>query len=152
MNKPIIAIFDYGAGNLFSLKTSLEKNGAKTIAIVNDLKEIEEFDGLILPGVGNFDPAIKRIEKSKEIFVNAVKNNFPVLGICLGMEMLFENSEEGKLNGLSILNGNVKILPSSKVKIPHMGWNNLEIIKNNSKILEGIKNKSWVYFLYIRIE
>ncbi len=148
MNKPIIAIFDYGAGNLFSLKTSLEKNGAKTIAIVNDLKEIEEFDGLILPGVGNFDPAIKRIEKSKEIFVNAVKNNFPVLGICLGMEMLFENSEEGKLNGLSILNGNVKILPSSKVKIPHMGWNNLEIIKNNSKILEGIKNKSWVYFVH----
>lgn len=148
MNKPIIAIFDYGAGNLFSLKTSLEKNGAKTIAIVNDLKEIEEFDGLILPGVGNFDPAIKRIEKSKEIFVNAVKNNFPVLGICLGMEMLFENSEEGKLNGLSIVNGNVKILPSSKVKIPHMGWNNLEIIKNNSKILEGIKNKSWVYFVH----
>lgn len=148
MNKPIIAIFDYGAGNLFSLKTSLEKNGAKTIAIVNDLKEIEEFDGLILPGVGNFDPAIKRIEKSKEIFVNAIKNNFPILGICLGMEMLFENSEEGKLNGLSIVNGNVKILPSSKVKIPHMGWNNLEIIKNNSKILEGIKNKSWVYFVH----
>ncbi len=148
MNKPIIAIFDYGAGNLFSLKTSLEKNGAKEIIIVNDLKEIKKFDGLVLPGVGNFDPAIKRIKKFKEIFVNAVDNEFPVLGICLGMEMLFENSEEGKLNGLSILDGDVKILPSNKVKIPHIGWNNLEIVKSKSKILGNIKNKSWVYFVH----
>ncbi|NOJ29233.1 MAG: imidazole glycerol phosphate synthase subunit HisH [Nitrososphaeraceae archaeon] len=148
MSKPNIAIFDYGAGNLFSLKTSLEKNGADKIVILNDLKGIEKFDGLILPGVGNFDPAIKTIEKSKEILVDVVNKGFPVLGICLGMEMLFENSEEGKLNGLSIFNGNVKILPSHKVKIPHMGWNNLDIVKSGSKILEGIKDRSWVYFVH----
>lgn len=142
-----IAIFDYGAGNLYSLKCSLERNGSK-VSIIKTLENTKKFDGLILPGVGNFDPAIRSIEPFKKKFSNLIENKTPVLGICLGMEMLFNNSEEGELEGLKILDGVVSMLPKKKVKIPHMGWNNLEIIQKDSKILKGIRNESWVYFVH----
>jgi glutamine amidotransferase len=77
-----------------------------------------------------------------------LEKNFPILGICLGMEMLFNNSEEGKLEGLKILNGRVIMLPIKKVKIPHMGWNNLEITDKTCKILHGLKDGCWVYFVH----
>ncbi len=141
-----VAIFDYGAGNIFSLKNSLEKAGA-TVDIITTFDEPNQYSGLLLPGVGNFDPAIKSIhEHSKIEFKDYVKDNTPVLGICLGMEMFFEKSEEGQEKGLSIIDGEVIELPSS-MKIPHMGWNNLEI-KKSGKILEGVNNGSWVYFVH----
>jgi glutamine amidotransferase len=142
-----IAIFDYGAGNLFSLKSSLERNGAESVDIIYNLKELSKFDGLILPGVGNFDPAIKSIESSAGYLDKAIDNCMPLLGICLGMEILFNKSEEGKLEGLKILSGEVVMLPKGKVKVPHMGWNNLKI-KTQSKLLNGVKDKSWVYFVH----
>lgn len=142
-----IAIFDYGAGNLFSLKSALERNGAESVEIVNDLKDLSRFDGLVLPGVGNFDPAIKSIESSAQHLDKAIESGMPVLGICLGMEMLFDRSEEGELEGLKILDGDVVLLPKSKVKIPHMGWNNLQI-KGDSRLLKGIRDNSWVYFVH----
>ena len=142
-----IAIFDYGAGNLFSLRSSLERNGAKSVDIIYNLKELSKFDGLILPGVGNFDPAIKSIESSVGYLDKAIDNCIPLLGICLGMEILFNKSEEGKLEGLKILSGEVVMLPKGKVKVPHMGWNNLKI-KTQSKLLKGVKDKSWVYFVH----
>ena len=142
-----IAIFDYGAGNLFSLKCSLERNGAESVDIIYNLKELSKFDGLILPGVGNFDPAIKSIESSAGYLDKAIDNCMPLLGICLGMEILFNKSEEGKLEGLKILSGEVVMLPKGKVKVPHMGWNNLKI-KTQSKLLNGVKDKSWVYFVH----
>jgi imidazole glycerol-phosphate synthase subunit HisH len=143
-----IAIFDYGAGNLYSLKCSLERNGAKKVSIIKSLKSINRYNGLILPGVGNFDPAIQSIEPYRNDFDNLVEKDFPLLCICLGMEMLFDNSEEGKLEGLKILNGNVIMLPRKRVKIPHMGWNNLEIADKKSKILHGLKDGCWVYFVH----
>jgi imidazole glycerol-phosphate synthase subunit HisH len=146
MNK--VAIFDYGAGNLFSLKVALERNGAHKVMIIQDMKSLNNFDGLILPGVGNFDPAIKSIEQGKELFVKAIDDYMPMLGICLGMEILFDRSEEGILEGLKILDGDVVMLPKQKVKVPHMGWNNLEITRRESKLLEGITNNSWVYFVH----
>ena len=142
-----IAIFDYGAGNLFSLKSSLERNGAESVDIIYNLKELSKFDGLILPGVGNFDPAIKSIESSVGYLDKAIDNCIPLLGICLGMEILFNKSEEGKLEGLKILSGEVVMLPKGKVKVPHIGWNNLKI-KTQSKLLKGVKDKSWVYFVH----
>ena len=142
-----IAIFDYGAGNLFSLKSSLERNGAESVDIIYNLKELSKFDGLILPGVGNFDPAIKSIESSAGYLDKAIDNCMPLLGICLGMEILFNKSEEGKLEGLKILSGEVVMLPKGKVKVPHMGWNNLKI-KTQCKLLKGVKDKSWVYFVH----
>jgi imidazole glycerol-phosphate synthase subunit HisH len=146
MNK--VAIFDYGAGNLFSLKVALERNGAHKVMIIQDMKSLNNFDGLVLPGVGNFDPAIKSIEQGKELFVKAIEDYMPMLGICLGMEILFDRSEEGILEGLKILDGDVVMLPKQKVKVPHMGWNNLEITRRESKLLEGITNNSWVYFVH----
>ena len=143
-----IAIFDYGSGNLFSLKYALERNGAKNVLIVNNMKRIESFDGLVLPGVGNFDPAIKSIEGDKKLFVKAVENHMPILGICLGMEMLFDHSQEGILAGLRVLEGQVVTLNKKKVKVPHMGWNNLEIKKKGSKLLKDVKDGAWVYFVH----
>ncbi|HJS67809.1 MAG TPA: imidazole glycerol phosphate synthase subunit HisH [Nitrososphaera sp.] len=142
-----IAIFDYGAGNLFSLKSALERNGAEGVEIIYDLKEADRFDGLVLPGVGNFDPAIKSIEGSAKHLDKAIESGKPVMGICLGMEMLFERSEEGVLEGLKILDGDVVLLPKGKVKVPHMGWNNLQI-KGDSKLLKGVRDNSWVYFVH----
>ena len=141
-----VAIFDYGAGNIFSLKNSLEKAGA-TVDVINTFDKPNHYSGLLLPGVGNFDPAIKSIhEHSKIGFKDYVKDDTPVLGICLGMEMFFDKSEEGQEEGLSVIDGEVIELPSS-MKIPHMGWNNLEI-KRPGKILEGVNDGSWVYFVH----
>jgi imidazole glycerol-phosphate synthase subunit HisH len=142
-----IAIFDYGAGNLFSLKSALERNGAQRVEIIYDLRELPKYDGLVLPGVGNFDPAIRSIVRSAQHLDNAINSGMPVMGICLGMAMLFERSEEGKLEGLKILNGDVVMLPKGKVKIPHMGWNNLQI-RGDSRVLRGVRDSSWVYFVH----
>jgi glutamine amidotransferase len=141
-----VAIFDYGAGNIFSLKNSFEKSGA-TVDVITNFDKPNDYSGLLLPGVGNFDPAIESITKpSKTKFKDFVKDNTPVLGICLGMEMFFEKSEEGKEKGLGVMDGEVIILPPS-MKVPHMGWNDLEI-KKSGKILEGVDNGSWVYFVH----
>ena len=139
-----LAIFDYGAGNIFSLKNSLEKTGA-TVDVITNFDKPNIYSGLLLPGVGNFDPAIKNIYKSKTDFNDYVKD-IPILGICLGMEMFFDKSEEGHEKGLSVIKGDVIILPPS-MKVPHMGWNNLEI-KKSGKILEGVKDSTWVYFVH----
>ena len=141
-----IAIFDYGAGNLFSLKAALERNGAQ-VTIIRDMENLDRFDGLVLPGVGNFDPAIESVGKDAGRLEKAIDSGMPVIGICLGMEMLFNKSEEGKLEGLKILDGEVVMLPKRKVKVPHMGWNNLKI-KGKSRFLEGVKDGSWVYFVH----
>lgn len=141
-----LAIFDYGAGNIFSLKNSFEKAGAE-IDVITNFNKSNNYSGLLLPGVGNFDPAIKSItEESKTGFRDFVKDSTPVLGICLGMEMFFEKSEEGKEEGLGVIDGEVIVLPPS-LKVPHMGWNDLEI-KKSGKILDGVKNGSWVYFVH----
>jgi len=141
-----VAIFDYGAGNIFSLKTSLEKNGA-SVDVITSFDQAKNFAGILLPGVGNFDPAIRSIrDYSATQFKDFVQDKIPVLGICLGMEMFFAKSEEGKEKGLDILNGEVVLLPKD-MKIPHMGWNSLQI-KKESKILNGVDDGSWVYFVH----
>lgn len=143
-----IAIFDFGAGNLFNLHQSLLRNGAHTVDIIRTLNELENYDGLVLPGVGNFDSAISSIQKDSISLNAAVDSGVPILGICLGLEMLFNKSEEGILDGLKVLDGNVLILPKTKVKVPHIGWNNLRIVKTECNLLKGIPQDSWVYFVH----
>ena len=146
-----ISIFDYGAGNIFSLKSSLQRNGAEEVPIINYLdfdSTSDEIDGIVLPGVGNFDPAIISINKCRSGFSKIIEKNIPILGICLGMEMLFEKSEEGQLAGLDIIKGKVLSLPKNLVKIPHIGWNCLDITDKDSKLFEGVPNGSWVYFVH----
>ena len=139
-----VAIFDYGAGNIFSLKNSLEKVGA-TVSIITDFDKQNNFSGVFLPGVGNFDPAMVSISKSTTSFLDFVKET-PVFGICLGMEMFFKQSQEGIEKGLNVIDGEVISLPNS-LKVPHMGWNDLQI-KEPGVILNGVKNGSWVYFVH----
>ena len=139
-----IAIFDYGAGNIFSLKNALEKQGA-TVEVQTQVDKLKGYDGIFLPGVGNFDPAIQSINRDSENFLDVVGDT-PVFGICLGMEMFFDKSQEGKEKGLGVINGDVIVLPNT-LKVPHMGWNALEI-KQENKILEGVENGSWVYFVH----
>jgi len=141
-----VAIFDYGAGNIFSLRMALEKQGA-TVDVITNFDATNDYSGLLLPGVGNFDPAIRSIrDYSSTSFSDYVKDKTPVLGICLGMEMFFEKSEEGKEKGLSVMEGEVVLLPN-KFKIPHMGWNSLKI-KKSSPLLDGVPDSSWVYFVH----
>ena len=140
-----VAIFDYGAGNIFSLKNSLEKVGA-TVDVITTFDNPNVYSGLLLPGVGNFDPAMNSVRNYSKTEFRDYVGSMPVLGICLGMEMFFEKSEEGKEKGLDVIDGEVIILPSS-MKVPHMGWNDLEI-KKPGKILEGVKDGSWAYFVH----
>lgn len=143
-----IAIFDFGAGNLFNLHQSLLRNGALSVDIIRTLKELEKYDGLVLPGVGNFDNAISSIRRDAVSLNMAVDNGIPILGICLGLEMLFNKSEEGVLEGLKLIEGDVMMLSKKKVKVPHIGWNNLRIVKRESNLLKGIPQDSWVYFVH----
>ena len=143
-----IAIFDFGAGNLFSLHHSLHRNGAQTVDIIRTLDGLEKYDGLVLPGVGNFDSAISSMQKDAVMLNTAVNDGLPILGICLGLEMLFNKSQEGTLDGLKVLEGEVLLLPRKRVKVPHMGWNNLRIVMTDCKLLKGIPQDSWVYFVH----
>jgi imidazole glycerol-phosphate synthase subunit HisH len=143
-----LAIFDYGAGNLFSLEYSMRKNGAKHVSIIKDMDALDEFDGLVLPGVGNFDPAIVSLEPFKRTLEKLSVDGTPILGICLGMEMFLEKSEEGELDGLKLLKGYVQMLDKKQVKVPHIGWNNLIVVNKNGKLLSGVQDGSWVYFVH----
>ncbi|HEX6379558.1 MAG TPA: imidazole glycerol phosphate synthase subunit HisH [Nitrososphaeraceae archaeon] len=143
-----IAIFDFGAGNLFNLHQSLLGNGAHSVDIIRSLRQLGNYDGLVLPGVGNFDSAISSMQKDSGLLNAAVDKGMPILGICLGLEMLFDKSEEGILEGLKVLDGDVLMLPRMKVKVPHIGWNNLRIVKTGSNLLKGIPQDSWVYFVH----
>lgn len=139
-----VAIFDYGAGNIFSLKNSLEREGADAVEVITDFDARVRYDGLLLPGVGNFDPAMRAI--SRNGFADYVGEEMQVLGICLGMEIFFAKSEEGRERGLDVINGTITALPST-MKVPHMGWNRLDI-RRPGRLLEGVKDGSWVYFVH----
>jgi glutamine amidotransferase len=140
-----VAIFDYGAGNLFNITLALRSQGLDA-RVVDTIPESSEFDGLVLPGVGNFRPAMSRLRQYRDRITEIAARGPPVLGICLGMQLMFESSEEGPADGLGLVKGKVVRLPDS-VKIPHMGWNQLNVNKPGG-ILEGISNGSWCYFVH----
>ncbi len=142
---PKTVIFDYGAGNLLSLKVAFEKVGL-TAKISSSKQELKNADAIALPGVGNFAAATHKLESVKNEIVEAAKDGVPLLGICLGLQLFFTQSEEGKGTGLALYDGKSLWLPST-VKVPHMGWNTLRIIKQ-SELLEGVKDGSYVYFVH----
>lgn len=148
----MIAIIDYGVGNLFSLTCSLNSIGAETV-ITSDPQAIRKADKLLLPGVGAFEDAIAKLKASglDQIITREVKNGKPILGICLGMQMLFEKSYEyGVHEGLGLLKGSVVPMAGKipeTLKIPHIGWNALSI-KKEHKLLRYIKDGDFVYFVH----
>ena len=149
----MVAIVDYGVGNLFSLKSSLAHIGAEVV-VTNDKEKLANADQIILPGVGAFEDAAKKLRESglDLIIKELVKNGKPLMGICLGMQMLFEKSYEyGEHEGLGLIKGNIvpiKDYISDEYKIPHIGWNPLNFKNNTSPIFENIKDGDCVYFVH----
>ena len=113
-----IAILDYGVGNLFSIQTALKKLGVTTI-VTSELDTNLEYDGIILPGVGGWKYAVKRIQVNQKILNDYYENNKPILGVCLGMQLFFEKSAEGPGDGLGFFEGEIMLF-SNDVKVPHI--------------------------------
>ena len=146
----MIAIIDYDAGNLKSVEKALAHIGEESV-ITRDFQTILNADKVILPGVGAFGDAmanLKRLELDKVIRELNEKQT-PFLGICLGLQLLFESSDETQgVEGLGILKGKiVKIPPAPGLKIPHMGWNSLHF-QNNGRLFQGIPEQTYVYFVH----
>ena len=149
----MIGIIDYGVGNLFSLKSSFEAIGQEVL-ISGDASVLEQTDRLILPGVGAFGDAAEKLRQTgMDRFVcQQAASGKPLMGICLGMQLLFEKSYEyGEHRGLGLLQGEVipmaGLLPQ-ELKIPQIGWNALEITNPTSRLLSGIKQGDFVYFVH----
>jgi glutamine amidotransferase len=148
----MIAIVDYGVGNLFSIHSSFKKIGVESV-ITNDKQVIIDADKVILPGVGAFGDAAKKLKDSglDVVIKQIAKDNKPLLGICLGMQLLFNKSYEyGEHEGLGLIEGEVLPLENAihSLKIPHMGWNSLKFQKTNSRLLKYINDGDYVYFVH----
>jgi glutamine amidotransferase len=138
-------IFDYGVGNLLSLKIALEKAGLN-VTIGTTAADLSEADALALPGVGSFTAAAGKLEAVKETLKTKVEEGTPFLGICLGLQLFFESSMEGPGSGLGFFEGKCLQLPST-VKVPHMGWNTLNFVRSN-ELFDGIAEGTYVYFVH----
>ena len=149
----MIAIADYGVGNLFSLKSSFEYIGEKTL-VTSDEGQIMSADKIILPGVGAFGDAAEKLKSSglDGTIKKAAENGKPILGICLGMQLLFEKSYEyGEHDGLGLIKGEIRpiaeVIPKN-LKIPHIGWNRLCFKNEKSKLFRYIDDGDYVYFVH----
>ena len=143
----MIAIIDYNMGNLASVKNAFNKIG-ENVDIITNPEDVKKYDKIILPGVGAFKDAMNHLNKDglKEAILEFAKSGKYLLGICLGMQLLFEDSEEfGKTQGLNLIKGKVKYFKNIDLKVPHMGWN--EVFLKENKLLEGLNNP-FLYFVH----
>lgn len=146
----MIGIIDYDAGNIRSVEKALSYLGEKTV-VSRDPDILKSVDKVILPGVGSFGQAMENLHRYELVPVirDMIEDGKPFLGICLGLQLLFESSEESPgAEGLGILKGKILKIPSSPgLKIPHMGWNSLHL-QNNGRLFRGINEQSYVYFVH----
>ncbi len=147
----MIAIIDYGAGNLRSVQKGFEKTGADVL-ITDDPDEIRRADGVVLPGVGAFADCYAGIAARglTEVVRESVHVGKPFLGICVGLQLLFTESEEGgPCPGFDIIHGPVRRFPRSGAqKVPHMGWNQIDIVRAECPLFDGVEPGSFVYFVH----
>ncbi|MDQ1280141.1 MAG: imidazole glycerol-phosphate synthase subunit HisH [Thermoproteota archaeon] len=144
---PKIVIIDSGLGNIRSVQKGIEKTGCIAY-ITTEAKEIREADALILPGVGAFRDAINNIRPLSNAISEEVNSGKPLLGICLGLQLLFtESTEGGCYEGLNVLKGKIIRLPDT-LKVPHMGWNSLKLVDFNNPIVREVPSNSYVYFVH----
>lgn len=148
--KNMIAIIDYDAGNMKSVEKAFQYLG-EDVVMTRNRDEILSADRVVLPGVGAFGDAMEKLKKYDLVktIKDCVEMKKPFLGICLGLQLLFERSDEDKdAQGLGILKGEILRIPESEgLKIPHMGWNNISV-KPGSRLFEGIKDDTYVYFVH----
>ena len=146
----MVAVIDYDAGNIRSVEKAMAALGEESV-VTRDAGTILAADHVILPGVGAFGDAMEKLHKYrlKEVIEETVGKGTPFLGICLGLQLLFEGSEESDgVEGLGILQGRIVRLPEAQgVKIPHIGWNSLRY-PNPGRLFEGIKEEAYVYFVH----
>ncbi len=149
----MIAIVDYGVGNLFSLESSFKSIGADVV-VTSDVGVIESADKIVLPGVGAFEDAAKKLSDSglREVVIEQAKKGKPLLGICLGMQMLLDKSlEYGEHQGLGLIPGEVRsieeVIPSD-YKVPHIGWNQLEFGRKKHPLFKYLREGECVYFVH----
>jgi len=145
----VIAVVDYERGNLRSVQKALEHVGARAV-VTRDPKLIAKADKMVLPGVGAFADCMENLKKFRliEPIMEFLSSERPFLGICLGLQLLFTESEEfGVSRGLDVIPGRVVRFPQS-LKVPHMGWNTLEIWRQDCPLLHGIEEKSYFYFVH----
>ncbi len=146
----MIAIIDYGAGNIQSVSKALKHIGCDAF-ITRDKEQILNADGALLPGVGSFGKTVDTMDSFglKDTTVEFIKSGKPFMGICLGLQLLFDKSEESpEAEGLKIFEGAIRKIPSgSGLKIPHIGWNSIDIKKGN-RLFKGIDQNSYVYFVH----
>jgi glutamine amidotransferase len=145
-----IAVIDYDMGNLHSACKGLEKAGGNP-QITHSPQELEAADGIVLPGVGSFDPAVRQLRDHHLVgpIKEAIASGKPFLGICLGLQVLFDASEEGTEPGLGIIPGQVKRFQSEPgLTIPHMGWNNLTLTQADHFLWQGLGTDPYVYFVH----
>lgn len=146
----MIAIIDYDAGNLKSVEKALAYLGEEGV-VTRDREQILKADRVILPGVGSFGDAMRNLKKYElnKIIYEVVEQKKPFLGICLGLQLLFESSNETPdVDGLGVLKGHILRIPKQEnLKIPHMGWNSLHF-QNNGVIFQGMDEKTFVYFVH----
>ncbi|WP_254822155.1 imidazole glycerol phosphate synthase subunit HisH [Haloglomus halophilum] len=145
-----VTIIDYGVGNLRSLQRGLERADA-TVTISNDPDEIAASDALVLPGVGAFGECVRNLEPFSDVVVDAAEDT-PILGICVGFQLMFTESTEGApegetIDGLDLIPGRVERLPSDEVKVPHMGWNELTVDRDHP-LVDGIADGDYAYFVH----
>ncbi len=145
----MIAVVDYGVGNLHSVAKALEKVGAET-KITSDWKDVEKADGVVLPGVGAFKDSMDAMHRSElaKAITAFIASGKPFLGVCVGLQMLFAESEEfGISKGLGIFPGRV-VKFGEGPKVPHMGWNQIQIKKEGNPLLKGLKDGEYLYFVH----
>ncbi|MGB3768060.1 MAG: imidazole glycerol phosphate synthase subunit HisH [Phormidesmis sp.] len=145
-----IAVIDYDMGNLHSACKGLEFAGATPI-ITNDVAKMEQADGVVLPGVGAFDPAMQHLRSRHlvEPIRRIATSGKPFLGICVGLQLLFEGSEEGTEPGIGVFPGTIRKFKNEPgLTIPHMGWNQLQLTQPDCPIWQGIPPEAWVYFVH----
>ncbi|MFE4105675.1 imidazole glycerol phosphate synthase subunit HisH [Almyronema epifaneia] len=146
----VIAVIDYDMGNLHSACKGLEKAGATT-QVTDVAADLAAADGVVLPGVGAFDPAMQHLRSRDlvEPIRQIIASGKPFLGICLGLQVLFEASEEGNEPGLGIIAGTIKrFRPEPGLTIPHMGWNQLQLTQPEIALWQSVTSGDWVYFVH----
>lgn len=146
----MLGVIDYKVVNVGSILNILKKVGTRNVMVVTRPEDLKLVTKILLPGIGAFDRGVKNLKDSglwTPLKERIVEHNIPCMGICLGMQLLTNGSEEGNLEGLSLVNAEVKKFQSQSLRVPHMGWNKVKIV-NNSPLIENLPDPSRFYFVH----